>query len=197
LFLLEDKHRLIYVIADIYGYDLKHRIIECIEKIKNFRKNHKYIDLSVTTAVGQIVKEYKLVHQSYETAQDTLVIRSNAAHLSYFYEDLYLHQLVLQLQKNNAIMDLAKKYLEPLYEYDAKNNGNLIVTLQVYLQYNCQKNETAEKLFIVRQTLYHRLSKIESLIGSDYMLPPKRLVVELMLLATQFKFLSADVENLS
>ncbi|MDR7237640.1 PucR family transcriptional regulator [Neobacillus drentensis] len=197
LFLLEEKQRLIYVIADIYGNDIKPRIIECIEKIKNFRKNHKYIDLSVTTAVGQIVNHYKLVHQSYETAQDTLLIRSNAAHFSYFYEDLYLHQLVLQMQKNKAIMDIAKKYLEPLYEYDAKNNGNLIATLQVYLQCNCQKNETSERLFIVRQTLYHRLSKIESLIGSDYMLPPKRLAVEFMLLATQFNFQSTDSENLS
>ncbi|WP_066072508.1 PucR family transcriptional regulator [Neobacillus soli] len=192
VFLLEEKQRLIYVIADIYGHDLKHRIIESIETIRNYRKNHQYINLSVTTAVGQIVNHYKLVHQSYETAQDTLLIRSNAAHLSYFYEDLYLHQLVLQIQKNKAIMNIAKKYLEPLYEYDAKNNGNLIVTLQVYLQCNCQKNDAAEKLFIVRQTLYHRLSKIESLIGSDYMLPPKRLAVELMLLATQFQFQLTD-----
>lgn len=92
-------------------------------------------------------------------------------------------------------MDLAKNYLKPLYEYDAKNNGQLIVTLQVYLQCNCLKKETAQKLFIVRQTLYHRLSKIESLIGSDYMLPPKRLAVEIMLLATQYNFQSAGIEN--
>ncbi|MEH7391920.1 helix-turn-helix domain-containing protein, partial [Bacillus sp. JJ1474] len=90
---------------------------------------------------------------------------------------------------------LAKKYLKPLYDYDAKNNGQLIETLQAYLQCNCLKNETAKKLFIVRQTLYHRLSKIESLIGSDYMLPPKRLAVELMLLATQYNFQIIDSEN--
>ncbi|WP_163102812.1 PucR family transcriptional regulator [Peribacillus alkalitolerans] len=197
LFLFEEKQRLIYVIADIYGYDIKHRIIDCIEKIRNFRKNNNYINLNVTTAVGQIINDYKLIHQSYETAQDTLLIRNNALQLSYFYEDLYLHQLVLQMQKNKAIMDLAKNYLKPLYEHDAKNNGNLIATLQVYLQCNCLKKETAEKLFIVRQTLYHRLSKIENLIGSDYMLPPKRLAVELMLLATQYNFQFTDSENLS
>lgn len=194
-FLLEEKQRLIYVIADIYGHDRKHRIIDCIEKIRNFRKNNNYINLSVTTAVGQIINNYKSVRQSFETAQDTLLIRNNALQLSYFYEDLYIHQLVLQMQKNKAIMDLAKNYLKPLYEYDAKNNGQLIVTLQVYLQCNCLKKETAQKLFIVRQTLYHRLSKIESLIGSDYMLPPKRLAVEIMLLATQYNFQSAGIEN--
>ncbi|WP_108670750.1 PucR family transcriptional regulator [Peribacillus acanthi] len=192
LFLLEEKQRLVYVIADIYGYDIKLRILDCIEKIRNFRKNNNYIDLNVTTAVGQILKDYKLIHQSFETAQDTLLIRNNALQLSYFYEDLYLHQLVLQMQKNKAIMDLAKNYLQPLYEYDAKNNGQLIVTLQVYLQCNCLKKETAEKLFIVRQTLYHRLAKIEDLIGKDYMLPPKRLAVELMLLATQYNFQVTD-----
>ncbi|WP_066291538.1 PucR family transcriptional regulator [Bacillus sp. FJAT-29937] len=197
LFLLEEKQRLIYIIADIIGHDIKPRIIECIEKIRNFRKNNNYINLSVTTAVGQIMNDYKLVHQSCETARDTLLIRNNAFHLSYFYEDLFTHQLVLQMQKNKAIMDLAKKYLKPLYDYDAKNNGQLIETLQAYLQCNCLKNETAKKLFIVRQTLYHRLSKIESLIGSDYTLPPKRLAVELMLLATQYNFQITDSESLN
>ncbi|MCM3719825.1 PucR family transcriptional regulator [Fictibacillus phosphorivorans] len=188
VFLLEEKQKLVYVLADLYGQDVKHRIIDCIEKIRSFRKSNNYMDLHVTTAVGQVTTDYKLVHQSYETAQDTLLVRSNSPQLSYFYEDLYIHHLVLHMQRKKALMDLAKNYLKPLYEYDAKNNGNLITTLQVYLQCNCLKKETAKKLFIVRQTLYHRLSKIEDLIGNDYMLPPKRLAVELMLLATQYEY---------
>ena len=79
-----------------------------------------------------------------------------------------------------------------MYDHDAKHNGELIKTLQVYLQCNCMKQETAEKLFIVRQTLYHRLAKIESLLGNDFLLPPKRLALELMLLATQYNFFSNE-----
>ena len=54
-------------------------------------------------------------------------------------------------------------------------------TLKVYLHTNGQKKDTAERLFIVRQTLYHRLEKIEQLLGPDFMQPEKRLALELML----------------
>ena len=153
--------------------------------MEDLKKTSHYQHFQTTIAVGQIVKSYEIIDQSFQTAQDTLAIRTQDTALSYFYEDLYLHQIMLQIQRNKAIMDISRNYLHPLLDYDTKHNSHLIETLQVYLQCNGQKNETAEALFIVRQTLYHRLSKIESLIGSDYMTPPKRLMIELMLLATQ------------
>ncbi|MDY0395840.1 helix-turn-helix domain-containing protein [Virgibacillus halophilus] len=50
-----------------------------------------------------------------------------------------------------------------------------------------QKKETAEKLFIVRQTLYHRLKKIGELIGSDFMKPDNRLALEMAIKAFYMK----------
>lgn len=67
-----------------------------------------------------------------------------------------------------------------------KNNGQLLETLEVYLQTNGSKQETARRLYIVRQTLYHRIRKIESLLGEDFMNGEKRLALEFMLLARKF-----------
>ena len=39
---------------------------------------------------------------------------------------------------------------------------------------NGSKKETAEQLYVVRQTLYHRLEKLEELLGTDFMASPKR-----------------------
>lgn len=58
----------------------------------------------------------------------------------------------------------------------------------MYLQCHGLKKETAEKLFIVRQTLYHRLEKIEQIIGSDFMNYENRLCLEMMLLMTKQTF---------
>lgn len=192
LFIVESRQQLLYIVADLTNKDLKRRMTNCIDKLHSFRRNNNDQHLTMTTAVGQVVEDYQLVAQSFETAKDTLLIRTSARQLSYFYEDIYVYQLVLQMQKNRAIMDMAKKHLQALYEHDAKHKSQLIQTLQVYLQCNCMKQETAEKLFIVRQTLYHRLSKIESFLGADYMLPPKRLALELMLLATQYNFYDSE-----
>lgn len=192
VFLIESRQQLVYIVANLMDKDLKRRITNCIDKLHAFRRNNNYSHLKITTAVGQVVDDLHLVAQSFETAKDTLLIRKNARQLSYFYEDIYIYQLVLQMQKNRAIMDMAKNHLKALYEHDAKHKGQLIQTLQVYLQCNCMKQETAEKLFIVRQTLYHRLSKIESFLGADFTLPPKRLALELMLLATQYNFYDSE-----
>jgi PucR family transcriptional regulator, purine catabolism regulatory protein len=54
-------------------------------------------------------------------------------------------------------------------------------TLKVYLHTNGQKKDPAERLFIVRQTLYHRSEKIKQLLGPDFMQTEKRLALELML----------------
>ncbi|RHW33437.1 PucR family transcriptional regulator [Lysinibacillus yapensis] len=193
IFLVELPNQLIYIIADLTQQDLKKRIVGCIEKLRVFKRNNYYTQLKMTTAVGQIVNDYQFVSNSFETAKDTLLIRMNSQHLSYFYEDLFIYQIVLQIQKNTSILEMARDFLKPLYDYDLKHKSQLVETLQIYLQCNCMKQETAEKLFIVRQTLYHRLDKIESLLGSDYLLPQKRLALEIMLLTTQYNFQENEI----
>ena len=73
------------------------------------------------------------------------------------------------------------EYIQPVIDYDRKHSSKLVETLKVYLHTNGQKKDTAERLFIVRQTLYHRLEKIEQLLGPDFMQTEKRLALELML----------------
>lgn len=139
-------------------------------------------------AVGKYVTHLQDVKNSFHTAKDTLQIRWKSQEFSYFYEDLHLHHLILQLQKNPSIMDMVADYLHPLIEYDLQHNSKLVETLKVYLQTNGLKKETSERLFIVRQTLYHRLEKIEQLLGNDFMKPEKRLALELMLFAAEWNF---------
>ena len=86
-------------------------------------------------------------------------------------------------------MQAAKDKIEKLNEYDSKHNSNLLQTLDIYFQCNGLKKEMAEKLFIVRQTLYHRLEKIEQIIGSDFLNYENRLCLEIMLLMTKHSYI--------
>lgn len=187
LFINETKSKFTYIIADTGSKNLKQRIRSCIEKMEQLKSSNYYKQFKTDIAVGQIVNSFFDVNQSYQTANDTLVIRMQDTSLDYFFEDLYVHQILLQIQRNKALMDISQNYLQPLIDYDTKHKSELMHTLQVYLECNGQKNETAEALFIVRQTLYHRLAKIENLIGHDLLTPPKRMMLELMLLAIQNK----------
>jgi PucR family transcriptional regulator, purine catabolism regulatory protein len=69
----------------------------------------------------------------------------------------------------------------------------LMETLKIYLACNGSKKETAKKLFVVRQTLYHRIQKLETLLGSDFMNPEKRLAIEFMIKA--YEYLTPNEEN--
>ena len=64
-----------------------------------------------------------------------------------------------------------------------RKNGELLKTLNIYLQCKGSKTETAEQLHIVRQTLYHRLDKIYELIGNDFMESYKRQAIEVAISA--------------
>ena len=65
-----------------------------------------------------------------------------------------------------------------MLEFDQKLNSNLFETLRVYLECSGSKKETSDRLFIVRQTLYHRLDRLETLLGKDFMEPANRLAIE-------------------
>ncbi|MFJ7734784.1 PucR family transcriptional regulator [Lysinibacillus sp. NPDC097287] len=184
-FIVEKNHQLIFILANLReGETYKHRIEQAIEQIHDHNK--KYAKLKISLAVGKYVTNLQDVKNSFTTAKDTLQIRWKSQEISYFYDDLHLHHLIFQLQKNPAIMEMVAEYINPLIEYDQKHNSNLVETLKVYLQTNGLKKETSERLFIVRQTLYHRLEKIEQLLGHDFMKPEKRLALELMLVATEW-----------
>jgi len=87
----------------------------------------------------------------------------------------------LQMQVN--LKEVVNDYLQPIIDYDKQHNGRLMETLEVYLQTNGSKQETANQLFIVRQTLYHRLKKLETLLGKEFMSGHNRITLEFMLLA--------------
>jgi len=62
----------------------------------------------------------------------------------------------------------------------------LLITLSKYLECLGSKKEASEQLFIVRQTLYHRLEKIQQLLDLDLLEPNNRLAIETAIKAHSF-----------
>lgn len=70
--------------------------------------------------------------------------------------------------------------LEPLFDYDSKNEGSLFLTLTELVNSNFSLKEASKNLFIHVNTLYYRISKIEQLLG-----------VDLSLMSTRFNLFAA------
>lgn len=181
-FAIQKKYSLILILLNRQdGDSMKERLQECIHKLET-----SGLLMEQEFAVGKFVKDLTKIHESYQTALDTLYIARNLETSSYFYDEIYVFHLIYKMHKHTNLEEMIQEYLQPIVEFDEKHGGELLETLEVYLQSNGSKQETAKRLFIVRQTLYHRLRKIESLIGKDFMIGQNRLALEFMLLARKF-----------
>lgn len=118
------------------------------------------------------------INKGYEEARYVLLLkRRNISH-THFFDETGIYRLLLPLHKTDGLKNYIAYYLAKVLQYDRQNESELLKTLAVYLECNGSKKEAAERLFIVRQTLYHRIEKLESLLGSDFLAPVNRLALE-------------------
>jgi PucR family transcriptional regulator, purine catabolism regulatory protein len=189
VFSVEKRNEIIFILLNQRSKkNRKDRMVKAIEEIKASAFMRKKNTSKILIAAGKFIDQLTDVHKSYQTAKETLRIQQEMTKKEtyHFYEDLHLYRLISQMSKHIDLQELVSEYLQPLIDNDQKYNGKLLETLKMYLECNGSKQETANKLFIVRQTLYHRLQKIENLLGKDFMEHEKRVALEFMLLITDY-----------
>jgi purine catabolism regulator len=79
---------------------------------------------------------------------------------------MHLPRLMLASLKV-PLQSIGDQILTVLLDYDAENDAQLVTTLKVYLECDCQSAEAAQRLFVHRNTLRYRLRLIEKLTGAD------------------------------
>jgi len=84
-----------------------------------------------------------------------------------FYKDIGIFSILAGVENEKLLEKYYKSWLEPLMKCDAQQEKALCDTLEVYLQYNCKIADTANALFMHRNTLRYRLDKIESVLGKS------------------------------
>lgn len=76
-----------------------------------------------------------------------------------------------------------RKLVLPLVDYDRERGSDLVKTLSVYFDAGANASETADRLFLHRNSLLYRLERIGELTGLDLKDPDARLALQLGLLA--------------
>jgi PucR family transcriptional regulator, purine catabolism regulatory protein len=83
------------------------------------------------------------------------------------FEDLGTYRLLLSMSDPDALRAFADALLAPLDAYDREHHGELISSLQAFLQHNARWETAATELFVHRHTLRYRMRKVEELTGRD------------------------------
>lgn len=76
-------------------------------------------------------------------------------------------RLLFGLRNSGDLRQFTEERLRPLVEADRHGRGDLVETLSTFCDSGGRKLETAERLGVKRQTLYHRLNRIEAMTGCD------------------------------
>ena len=83
----------------------------------------------------------------------------------------WLHQLPPDVQEENPYLE----YIHRLAAYDRERKADLVLTLETYLDHGSSLVDAAAALHIHRNTLMHRLERIEELLSVDLHQPDHRL----------------------
>ena len=123
----------------------------------------------VNIGIGTRQKSLEKYKLSYEQASKciNLAIKQKQKNMIYYYEQLGLYQLFYDINNKTLLENFVHNILYNLIAYDKKYNTNLIQTLEVYLNKNCNLNQTAETLFIHRNTIKYRLQRIEEITNTS------------------------------
>ncbi|WP_170287544.1 PucR family transcriptional regulator [Aquibacillus halophilus] len=166
--------------------DWKSRLNVALDKIKKTDLMKRQPSDKLTFGVGKLY-DLEQLDKAYELAKETIYIqqKTEASDVS-FYEDLYVYRLISHLNKEKRLDEFIEDYIGTILRFDDEKNSQMFETLKVFLEVNGSKKDAAEKLFIVRQTLYYRIEKLKELLGDDFMQSNKRLAIEFAVHAKSF-----------
>lgn len=80
------------------------------------------------------------------------------------FKDLGVYTLISHVENQKLLDQYVETYLGKLIQADEIHKGNLCVTLEHYLNCNCNAKQTAEEMFVHRNTMNYRLKKISEIL---------------------------------
>jgi purine catabolism regulator len=83
------------------------------------------------------------------------------------FSDLGVYSLLFRLQGSDEMREFFDRTLGALSRYDAGHNTQLIPTLEAYFANLCNVSQTAEALYLHRNSLLYRLERIGEIAGLD------------------------------
>ncbi|WP_100489552.1 PucR family transcriptional regulator [Sporolactobacillus pectinivorans] len=123
---------------------------------------------TLSFGLSNIFNDLPGIPDAYQEAVDALHAGMQIGRRSFI--QAYQARGIVDLLHRIPAEDLRKLYQETLQSLafpQKEENQDLLHTLYVYLESNCQISETAKKLYVHRNTVIYRIDKCEHILGRD------------------------------
>ncbi|MFO1446311.1 PucR family transcriptional regulator ligand-binding domain-containing protein [Bacillus sp. Bva_UNVM-123] len=141
------------------------RVIE--ERLKEFQqKFFSNLTVSLSFGVGHFVNEITNIPITYSEAVEAWEHGFDIYHHKFinFYETKQLKELIRLIPAEN-LQKFYENTLRSLSYPKSKDEEDLVNTLIVYLDHNCEIAITAKKLYVHRNTVKYRIAKCEDMLN--------------------------------
>lgn len=155
--------------------------IEIVNNIKKYLKTSLRSTEHTVIGIGRPTKSIRCLYKSYNQALaiQKLHINNRIDPELICYTQMGIYRLLIGIEDPDIITDYYKKTIEPLVEYDAKNNSDLCIVIKSYLNHDGSVKETADELFVHRNTINYKLGKVEEILNIDLQTLEARLEIKL------------------
>lgn len=150
-----------------------------LEIQKQTKKKLKKISISI--GIGDVAGDIKEIPRSYKEAQDAHLFGEmlRGENMIYSFQELGVFRMLCKYSEYGDIAEFVPRPLKKLLEYDRQNQGELLKSLEVFLDCNGNASRAAKELFIHYKTLLYRIERIKEITELDLEDNKNRLELEL------------------
>lgn len=161
-FVLTMEDILVLVFSNYVDQDISEIILKIIVQLR--MKEYTFF-----TGVSLNLTGLDKLSQTYLQARQTVDLseKMDWKNMLVRYNELGVYQLLLAVSDNEAKRNYYNNILGKLEQYDKNNRADYLDFLSTYLDCNCNINETADKLFVHRNTVVYKIKKISELLDCD------------------------------
>lgn len=120
-------------------------------------------------SIGKSTKSIRCLYKSYNQAlsiQNFLQNKKNHSNLL-SYSDMGIYKLLLGIEDKDILEEYYSKTVLPLIEHDQKNDSDLARVLWCYLKHNGSVKDTADELFVHRNTINYKLNRAAEILDVE------------------------------
>ncbi|MGM9949462.1 MAG: PucR family transcriptional regulator [Lysinibacillus sp.] len=179
------QHEIVIISFYIATEDMKENKNAYWQLIPQLQQLCEAAFLSISLGISTPYQQLEQIAVGYKEAKSVIQLQHYELIDTYFYKDIGTYRLLVE-QPQHILLQYVHDYLGQLLQLEERQGSELFHTLRAYLACNGAKNDTAEQLYIVRQTLYKRLERLESIYGANFLQHPIRLNIELAIKAYDY-----------
>lgn len=161
-FAFELGGNIVLLFAEYTEEQVKKAVADMLKRC-NFQKEQCYV------GIGRCNLNAQNIGKSYRQACQVLKLQKNMQNDKgvVAYQDLGIYKLLMDIENQDVINEYYAETIQRLVEYDKLNQTNYCDVLQCYLEHSGSVKETAEAMFVHRNTINYKINKIEEMLNCD------------------------------